>query len=57
MELARSYRVYAALLRRMPEHARDATVAAQAQEMAGRADDIFAKMRATVASFSDVAVL
>ncbi len=57
VELARSYRAYAALLRRMPEHARDATVAAQARELAGRADDIFAKMRATVASFSDAAVV
>ena len=57
VELARSYRAYAELLRRMPEHARDATVAAQARELAGRADDIFAKMRATVASFSDRAVV
>ena len=57
MELARSYRAYAALLRRMPEHARDATVAAQARELQGRAEDIFAKMRATVASFSEVAVV
>ena len=57
VELARSYRAYAQLLRRMPEHARDATVAAQALELAGRADDIFAKMRATVASFSGVAVV
>jgi tetratricopeptide (TPR) repeat protein/type II secretory pathway predicted ATPase ExeA len=57
VELARSYRAYAALLRRMPEHARDATVAAQARELQGRAEDIFAKMRATVASFSDVAVV
>lgn len=57
VELARSYRAYAALLRRMPEHAHDATVAAQARELAGRAEDIFAKMRATVASFSGVAVV
>jgi tetratricopeptide (TPR) repeat protein/type II secretory pathway predicted ATPase ExeA len=57
VELARSYRAYAALLRKMPEHARDATVAAQARELQGRAEDIFAKMRATVASFSEVAVV
>ncbi len=57
VELARSYRAYAELLRKMPEHARDATVAAEAKELAGRAEDIFAKMRATVASFSGVAIV
>jgi predicted ATPase len=57
VELARSYRAYAELVRTMPEHARDETLAAQAKELAGRAEDIFAKMRATVASFSDVAIV
>jgi hypothetical protein len=57
VELARSYRSYADLVRKMPEHARDEILAAQATELAGRAEDIFAKMRATVASFSDVAIV
>ncbi len=48
VELARTYRAYASLLRSMPEHATSATLAAEAQELARRADDIFAKMRATM---------
>ena len=52
VELARSFRAYAELLRRTPEHATNATVAAEAQQLAGRAEDIFAKMKATFSGFS-----
>jgi tetratricopeptide (TPR) repeat protein/type II secretory pathway predicted ATPase ExeA len=47
VELARSFRAYAELLRRAPDAA-DASVAAEAQKFAGRAEDIFAKVKATV---------
>src|ERR1019366_7011741 len=43
VELARSFRAYADLLRRTPEHADNPTVAAEAQKFAGRAEDILAK--------------
>ena len=36
----------------MPEHAHDETVAAEAKQLAGRAEDIFARMRATVNGLS-----
>jgi len=52
LELARSCRAYAALLRRMPGHQSNADAAAEAAQLAGRADDIFAKMRATTASIA-----
>jgi hypothetical protein len=52
LELARSCRAYAALLRRMPDHQGNADAAAEATKLAGRADDIFAKMRATTASIA-----
>ncbi len=50
LELARSFRAYAELLRGMPDHATNAEAAAEATLLAGRAEDIFAKMRATTAS-------
>jgi hypothetical protein len=46
VELARTCRTYADLLRRLPEHATSAALAAEAKELAVRAEDIFAKMRA-----------
>jgi tetratricopeptide (TPR) repeat protein len=52
LELARSCRAYAALLRRMPDHQSNADAAAEAAKLAGRADDIFAKIRATTASIA-----
>jgi tetratricopeptide (TPR) repeat protein len=49
VELARSSRAYAELLRRTPEHATNPAIAAKAKELASRAEEIFAKMRATAA--------
>jgi tetratricopeptide (TPR) repeat protein len=45
IELARSCRAYAELLRRAPDHATNEKLAAEAKELAVRADGIFAKMR------------
>jgi tetratricopeptide (TPR) repeat protein/type II secretory pathway predicted ATPase ExeA len=56
VELARSFRAYAELLRRTPEHAANPNVAAEAQKFAGRAEDIFAKMKA-VSEFPGRAVV
>jgi tetratricopeptide (TPR) repeat protein len=50
VELARSCRAYAELLRESPEHATDPTVAAQAQALAKRAEEILTKMRAQAAA-------
>ena len=50
VELARSCRAFAELLRATPEHATDASVAAQAQLLAKRAEEILAKMRAQAAA-------
>jgi hypothetical protein len=36
----------------MPDHQSNADAAAEATKLAGRADDIFAKMRATTASIA-----
>ena len=47
MELARSCRAYAELLRQTPEHASDPAVAAEAKVLSRRAEEIFAKMRAS----------
>jgi tetratricopeptide (TPR) repeat protein len=47
VELARSCRAYAELLRQTPEHASDPAVAAEAKVLSGRAEEIFAKMRAS----------
>jgi tetratricopeptide (TPR) repeat protein len=47
VELARSCRAYAELLRQMPEHATSPDLAAQARALAKRAEEIFAKMRAS----------
>ena len=45
VELARSCRAYSDLLRGIPEHATDHAVAAEAQILARRADEIQSKMR------------
>jgi tetratricopeptide (TPR) repeat protein len=45
VELARSCRAYSELLRGTPEHETDPAVAAEAQLLAKRAEDILAKMR------------
>lgn len=45
VELARSCRVYAALLRASPEHKTDAAVIEEADGFAKRADEIFAKLK------------
>jgi tetratricopeptide (TPR) repeat protein len=50
VELARSCRAYAELLRGTPEHATDHAVAAEAQILARRAEDIQARMRAQAAA-------
>jgi tetratricopeptide (TPR) repeat protein len=50
VELARSCRAYAELLRGTPEHASDPAVAAEAQRLARRAEEILAKMRAQAAA-------
>jgi len=47
VELARSCRAYAELLRQTPEHATNPAVAAEAKLLAKRAEEIFAKMRAS----------
>ena len=46
VELARSCRVYASLLRASPDLAADPTAEAEANELARRAEEIFAKLRA-----------
>jgi tetratricopeptide (TPR) repeat protein len=53
VELARSCSAYALVLRRTPEHATSELVAAEAKQLAGRAEDIFAKMRVTVDGLSE----
>jgi tetratricopeptide (TPR) repeat protein len=50
VELARSCRAYSDLLRGTPEHATDPTVAAEAQSLARRAEEIQSKMRAQAAA-------
>ena len=50
VELARSCRAYAELLRQSPDHATDPAVAAEARALAKRAEAIFAKMRSSAAS-------
>ena len=50
VELARSCRAYAELLRGLPEFKTDPAVATEAQLLTKRADDIQAKMRAQVAA-------
>jgi tetratricopeptide (TPR) repeat protein/type II secretory pathway predicted ATPase ExeA len=45
VELARSCRAYAELLRQAPDHASNPALAAEARGLAKRAEDIFAKMR------------
>jgi tetratricopeptide (TPR) repeat protein len=47
VELARSSRAYAELLRQTPEHATNPAIVAEARLLAKRAEDIFAKMRAS----------
>lgn len=45
VELARSCRAYAELLRQSPDHATNPSIAAEARVLAKRAEDIFARMR------------
>jgi tetratricopeptide (TPR) repeat protein len=45
VELARSCRVYAALLKASPEYATDEAVVSEAEQFARRAEEIFAKLR------------
>jgi tetratricopeptide (TPR) repeat protein/type II secretory pathway predicted ATPase ExeA len=52
VELARSWRSYAELLRRLPEHATSPAVADEATSLAKRAEDVFAKMRASAAALA-----
>jgi tetratricopeptide (TPR) repeat protein len=47
VELARSCRAYAELLRQTPEHTTNPAIAAEARLLSKRAEDIFAKMRAS----------
>ena len=47
VELARSCRAYAELLRQTPDHATNPAVAAEAKSLSKRAEEIFAKMRAS----------
>mgnify|MGYP002401668668 CR=1 FL=1 len=47
VELARSSRAYAELLRQTPEHATNPEIVAEARLLARRAEEIFAKMRAS----------
>jgi len=51
VELARSCRVYATLLRSSPDFETDPTAAAEAEQFAQRADEIFAKLKATSHGF------
>jgi predicted ATPase len=50
VELARSCRAYATLLGRLPEHATNAALAAEARRLAARAEEILAKIGASAAS-------
>jgi tetratricopeptide (TPR) repeat protein/type II secretory pathway predicted ATPase ExeA len=52
VELARSCRAYAELLRQTPEHGTNAAVVAEARTLAKRAEDIFAKMKANTNGLS-----
>jgi tetratricopeptide (TPR) repeat protein len=47
VELARSSRAYAELLRQTPEHATNPAIVAEAMLLAKKAEDIFARMRAS----------
>jgi tetratricopeptide (TPR) repeat protein/type II secretory pathway predicted ATPase ExeA len=47
VELARSCRAYAELLRQTPEHANNPAIASEAKLLSKRAEEIFAKMRAS----------
>jgi tetratricopeptide (TPR) repeat protein len=52
VELARSWRSYSELLRRLPEHSTSPAVAEEATSLARRAEDVFAKMRASAAALA-----
>jgi tetratricopeptide (TPR) repeat protein len=52
VELARSWRSYADLLRRMPEHSTSAALADEATSLATRAEEVFTKMRASAAALA-----
>ena len=47
VELARSCRAYAELLRQTPEHSSDPAIVTEATQLSRRAEEIFAKMRAS----------
>ena len=47
VELARSCRAYAELLRQTPEHSHNPAIASEASLLSRRAEEIFAKMRAS----------
>lgn len=52
VELARSWRSYADLLRRMPEHSTSPALADEATSLATRAEEVFTKMRASAAALA-----
>lgn len=52
VELARSWRSYAELLRRLPEHSTSPALAEEASTLAKRAEDVFVKMRASAAALA-----
>ncbi len=52
IELARTYRVYARFLRNEPEYAEDPVAQDESAQMQKRADDIFAKLRVSLADRS-----
>jgi tetratricopeptide (TPR) repeat protein len=56
VELARSSRAYAELLRQTPEHATDPAIMAEAKLLAKRAEEIFAKMRASTSGLGGEAL-
>jgi tetratricopeptide (TPR) repeat protein len=56
VELARSSRAYAELLRQSPDHATNPEIAAEARQLAKRAEEIFAKMRASTAGLGGEAL-
>jgi predicted ATPase len=52
VELARSWRSYAEVLRKMPEHSTSPALVAEAASLAKRAEDVFTKMRASAAALA-----
>jgi hypothetical protein len=56
VELARSWRSYSELLRQMPGHEHDPALVEEARLFAKRADEVFAKMRASAAALTGQAI-